>query len=222
MPRTRGFKPGKIPRSNIVPCYSAQARLSSTSTLSFVLLKRFKLRPQDSRKFRVMRRYSDTSRGQWQPQEDMTPGLPYIKAEVTPAEEAVFYNQTAVDLPPDSYINQTGLTPGSVFGAGAANTEFQPFTGGPAAMGLPALDFNGYILHAAPRPVPEELQRDSTGASIAEPDAILDEENGRTYHNYHDGRYYLPNDPVCISNPGFSSSSRHTLTALNIGWIWGK
>jgi hypothetical protein len=83
-----------------------------------------------------------------------------------------------------------------LFGVENANAQFEPFT---AAMGqpVPALDFNGFVLHAAPRPVPEELQRESSGASVAEPDAVLDEENGRTYHNYHEGRYYLPNDAVC-------------------------
>ena len=90
--------------------------------------------------------------------------------------------------------NPVGQAP--LFGVENANAQFEPFT---AAMGqpLPALDFNGFVLHAAPRPVPEELQRESSGASVAEPDAVLDEENGRTYHNYHEGRYYLPNDAVC-------------------------
>lgn len=73
---------------------------------------------------------------------------------------------------------------------------FEPFTAA-MAQPVPALDFNGFVLHAAPKPVPEELQRESSGASVAEPDAVLDEENGRTYHNYHEGRYYLPNDAVC-------------------------
>lgn len=83
-----------------------------------------------------------------------------------------------------------------LFGAGNANVQFQPLTGD-VVQSVPALDFNGFVLHAAPKPVPEELQRESSGASIAEPDAVYDEENGRTYHNYHEGRYYLPNDAVC-------------------------
>jgi hypothetical protein len=84
-----------------------------------------------------------------------------------------------------------------VFGMANASAQFEPFTG-PMTQPVPALDFNGFVLHAAPVPVPEELQRESSGASVAEPDAVLDEENGRTYHNYHEGRYYLPNDAVCI------------------------
>ncbi|KKY29844.1 putative methyltransferase domain-containing protein [Diaporthe ampelina] len=80
-----------------------------------------------------------------------------------------------------------------VFGAGNANAQFEPLAD-EMVQSIPALDFNGFVLHAAPRPVPEELQRDPSGASVAEPDALLDEENGRTYHNYHEGRYYLPND----------------------------
>ncbi|KAK7703031.1 hypothetical protein SLS64_009302 [Diaporthe eres] len=83
--------------------------------------------------------------------------------------------------------------PAPLFGAGNANAQFEPFTG-EVVQSVPALDFNGFVLHAAPKPVPEELQRDPSGASIAEPDSVFNEENGRTYHNYHEGRYYLPND----------------------------
>lgn len=135
---------------------------------------------------------------QWHQQQRTMPDQQPIKSEITPAEEAIFHSQTVGGLQYDDLANsQTNPGPIPMFGAGTVTTEFQPFaSGSAAATGIPALDFNGYILHAAPRPVPEELQRDSTGASIAEPDAILDEENGRTYHNYHDGRYYLPNDPV--------------------------
>lgn len=60
----------------------------------------------------------------------------------------------------------------------------------------PALDYNGYVLYASPRPVPEELIRTPTGSSIAEPSAVLDEENGRTYVDHETGKYFLPNDPV--------------------------
>lgn len=90
--------------------------------------------------------------------------------------------------------NPAGQAP--LFGAGNANAQFEPLTE-EMSQSIPALDFNGFVLHAASKPVPEELQRDPSGASIAEPDAVLDEENGRTYHNYHEGRYYLPNDAVC-------------------------
>lgn len=89
---------------------------------------------------------------------------------------------------------------GPLFGAGNADAQFEPLTGD-MGQPIPALDFNGFVLHAAPKPVPEELQREHSGASIAEPDAVLDEENGRTYHNYHEGRYYLPNDAVCNWRP---------------------
>lgn len=92
-----------------------------------------------------------------------------------------------------AFSNPADQTP--LFGAGNANVQFQPLTE-EMVQSVPALDFNGFILHAQ-KPVPEELQRDSSGASILEPDAVLDEENGRTYHNYHEGRYYLPNDAVC-------------------------
>lgn len=61
---------------------------------------------------------------------------------------------------------------------------------------IPALDFNGYILYASGRNVPEELMRIPSGTSVAEPGSIFDEENGRTYHNHHTGSYYYPNDPA--------------------------
>ncbi|POS70662.1 hypothetical protein DHEL01_v210946 [Diaporthe helianthi] len=56
----------------------------------------------------------------------------------------------------------------------SASPRFEPFITGATTDPVPALNFNG--------------------ASVAEPDAVMDEENGRTYHNYHEGRYYLPND----------------------------
>ncbi|CAN8100941.1 unnamed protein product [Discula destructiva] len=58
------------------------------------------------------------------------------------------------------------------------------------------MDFNGFILYASGRPVPDELMRAPTGTSVAEPGSILDEESGRTYHNHHTGQYFLPNDPA--------------------------
>lgn len=79
----------------------------------------------------------------------------------------------------------------------------QPFLPGPLGSmaiplghpeAIPALDFNGYILYASGRNVPEELMRVPTGTSVAEPGSILDEESGRTYHNHHTGSYYYPND----------------------------
>lgn len=101
------------------------------------------------------------------------------------------------NLPCDKLTSQTGPSPIPIFGDNTVNTEFRAFANGSATdIGDPVLDFNGYVLHANQRPVPEELERESTGLSIAEPDAILDEEDSRTYHSYHDGRYYLPNDPV--------------------------
>lgn len=45
-------------------------------------------------------------------------------------------------------------------------------------------------------PIPEELRRIHDGSSVSEADAVL-AENGRTYHGYKEGRYFLPNDPVC-------------------------
>lgn len=45
-------------------------------------------------------------------------------------------------------------------------------------------------------PIPDELLRIPDGSSVSEADAVL-AENGRTYHGYKEGKYFLPNDPVC-------------------------
>lgn len=49
-------------------------------------------------------------------------------------------------------------------------------------------------------PIPEELIRIPDGSSISEPDAVL-AENGRTYHGYKEGKYFLPNDAVRVDCP---------------------
>lgn len=64
---------------------------------------------------------------------------------------------------------------------------------------VPAMDFNGYVLYAPAKPVPEELVRESSGASIAPTSSVLDQENGRTYAVHETGRYFLPNDPVRLA-----------------------
>ncbi|KAK7947887.1 uncharacterized protein PG986_008773 [Apiospora aurea] len=43
--------------------------------------------------------------------------------------------------------------------------------------------------------VPAEVYRESSGGSVVEPNSIT-EENGRTYHGYKDGKYWIPNDPT--------------------------
>lgn len=82
-----------------------------------------------------------------------------------------------------------------------AEASFQsPSCGFNQGVQAPALDYNGYVLYASSQPVPEELMREPTGSSIAEPGAVLDEENGRTYVAHETGKYYLPNDPVRTSH----------------------
>lgn len=76
----------------------------------------------------------------------------------------------------------------------------------------PALDYNGYVLYASPRPVPGELIREPTGSSVAEPTAVLDEENGRTYVDHETGRYFLPNDPVRTGH----KFNLHTIQGVHI------
>ncbi|KAK8030227.1 S-adenosyl-L-methionine-dependent methyltransferase [Apiospora rasikravindrae] len=41
--------------------------------------------------------------------------------------------------------------------------------------------------------LPAEWYRESSGSSVVEPDSVT-EDNGRTYHGYKEGKYFLPND----------------------------
>lgn len=70
---------------------------------------------------------------------------------------------------------------------------------------VPALGLDGYKLYASPRPVPEELMREPSGTSIVAPSSVLDEENGRTYAVHETGRYFLPNDAVCLLFDGLQT-----------------
>lgn len=94
---------------------------------------------------------------------------------------------------PSFLVPPSGIPPGQSILTGQPVNMAIPL-GHPEA--IPALDFNGYILYASGRPVPEELMRVPSGTSVAEPGSILDEENGRTYHNHQTGSYYYPNDPA--------------------------
>jgi hypothetical protein len=42
-------------------------------------------------------------------------------------------------------------------------------------------------------PIPEEFLRMPTGSSVVEPDSVM-ASNGRLYHGYKEGQYFLPND----------------------------
>jgi hypothetical protein len=95
--------------------------------------------------------------------------------------DATVIGQPAIYGQASNPAQYTGIDPQSVL-----NQDVQ----------APALDYNGYVLYALPRPVPGELIREPTGSSVAEPGAVLDEENGRTYVDHETGRYFLPNDPV--------------------------
>lgn len=44
-------------------------------------------------------------------------------------------------------------------------------------------------------PLFDEFTRTNSGASVNEPDSVA-WENGRTYHGYKEGKYYLHNDAV--------------------------
>ncbi|KAK2598741.1 hypothetical protein N8I77_012130 [Diaporthe amygdali] len=113
-----------------------------------------------------------------------------IKGEETGARNPS--NYTGVEDPAQFVSHKI---PG--YGLIGAEASFQsPSCGLNQGVQAPALDYNGYVLYASSQPVPEELMREPTGSSIAEPGAVLDEENGRTYVAHETGKYYLPNDPA--------------------------
>ncbi|ROW14996.1 hypothetical protein VPNG_03427 [Cytospora leucostoma] len=98
-------------------------------------------------------------------------------------------------LPFNLPINQ--VNPGLAYhSAVAPPILFHVMTTNGSTAAVPALDFNGYILHASNKPVPEELMRSSSGCSVAEAGSVIDEESGRTYHNHTTGKYFFPNDPA--------------------------
>lgn len=109
-------------------------------------------------------------------------GQPAVYDQVNPAQYAGIDNQTGQQVPGLAGPDASFPSPQSLL-----NQDVQ----------TPALDYNGYVLYASARPVPEELIREPTGGSVAEPGAVLDEESGRTFVNHETGRYFLPNDPVC-------------------------
>jgi hypothetical protein len=43
------------------------------------------------------------------------------------------------------------------------------------------------------------LSREPVGTSVVEPDSVLGE-NGRLYHGYNEGKYFLPNDAVSVQH----------------------
>lgn len=118
-----------------------------------------------------------------------------IKIDAIVADNPAIYDQATN---PAQYANVDAQTSQPAHGLSGAGETFPPPQNVLSqAVQAPALDYNGYVLYASSRPLPEELIREPTGSSIAEPGAVLDEESGRTYVNHETGRYFLPNDPVC-------------------------
>ena len=113
--------------------------------------------------------------------------VPYLKSEWTPTPPQSIPSYGPL---PSSHVQQ-----GPAFEAAVA-PPFHVTTVSGATAAVPALDFNGYILHASSKPVPEEFMRTPSGCSIAEAGSVLDEESGRTYHNHNTGKYFFPNDPA--------------------------
>lgn len=98
-------------------------------------------------------------------------------------------------FPHGQVVQHQGSNPPGLLPAAAAPPYHVMTTHGSTAA-VPALDFNGHILHASNKPVPEEFMRISSGCSVAEAGSVLDEESGRTYHNHNTGKYFFPNDPA--------------------------
>lgn len=117
-----------------------------------------------------------------------------IRTDVTVADQRAVYDQARN---PAQYVGIDAQTSQPGHGLPGADAAFPPPQSVLNEDGqVLALDYNGYVLYASSRPVPEELIREPTGSSVAEPGAVLDEENGRTYVDHATGRYFLPNDPV--------------------------
>lgn len=117
-----------------------------------------------------------------------------IRTDATAAGQPIIYDQAN----PAQYTGIDAQTCQQAHGLAGADVAFpSPQSMLSQDVQTPALDYNGYVLYASSRPVPEELIREPTGSSVAEPGAVLDEESGRTYVNHETGRYFLPNDPVC-------------------------
>ncbi|KAK7703478.1 hypothetical protein SLS64_009148 [Diaporthe eres] len=117
-----------------------------------------------------------------------------IRPDATVSDQRAVYNQAG---DPAQYAGIDVQTTQPGHGLPGADATFPPPQGVlNQDVQVPALDYNGYVLYASSRPVPEELIREPTGSSIAEPGAVLDEENGRTYVDHETGRYFLPNDPA--------------------------
>lgn len=117
----------------------------------------------------------------------------HLKTELDETPAAVLQGST-LNLP----IDQVNPGPGLAYDSPvvAPPLLFHVMTTNGSTAAVPALDFNGYILHALNRPVPEELMRSSSGCSVAEAGSVIDEESGRTYHNHNTGKYFFPNDPA--------------------------
>lgn len=131
--------------------------------------------------------------------EEYSPQAAYqIQTDVEMADQPAFYNQ---DSNPAQYVGIVAQEGQPGHGLPVTDATYQPSQAMlNQGVQAPALDYNGYVLYASSRPVPEELIREPTGSSIAEPTAVLDEENGRTYVDHETGRYFLPNDAVCMTH----------------------
>ncbi|KAK8087532.1 S-adenosylmethionine-dependent methyltransferase, partial [Apiospora hydei] len=80
-----------------------------------------------------------------------------------------------------------------------ANQMANDYLGANVTGTKPALSESDKLPSVKPVLIPEdfplfdEFARTSSGASVTEPDSVA-WENGRTYHGYKEGKYYLPND----------------------------
>lgn len=139
--------------------------------------------------------------------EDDAYSAPYLKAEETlddtpwgPPFNAYTLPSHQIHQVSTAHLHATSELPVAAHAAAAAAAaripSFHVMTTTGSTAAVPALDFNGHILHASNKPVPEELMRLSSGCSVAEAGSVMDEESGRTYHSHDTGKYFFPNDPA--------------------------
>lgn len=109
------------------------------------------------------------------------------------------YNQQYTYGNPQNYqVDSLGNEFDSNYGTDHSSLGFfdpqaEPFDTGPAFDPAPSFE-SGPPVHV-PHYVPEELNTISTGESVLDTQSVL-AENGRTYHGFKEGKYFLPNDAV--------------------------
>ncbi|ORY63851.1 uncharacterized protein BCR38DRAFT_201308 [Pseudomassariella vexata] len=121
----------------------------------------------------------------------------------------------AYDLPPPENTGSTGANPGDLESSQynvstnpASNRAPQAgsvgFSTGYGVASEPAPQVHnayGFHLGVDDGPASSVANRISSGETVEAPDAVI-EEDGRSFHGYRQGRYFLPNDGVSANECG--------------------